>query len=183
VRPLREVAIQLYSPDLQTKGVCDFGVKQRLKSYLDLRQHTEDILKSDQDDFIFLHLPVPHPPAIWNRLDRNFTLECGSSYVDSLALADRTLGEVMTQLEQSPRWKDTMVVVQGDHSWRVRLWNWLPVWTEEDDQVSRGEFDDRPALLIHDAGQTQPRTDARPLSLLLVHSALEQALHGMPAHD
>jgi hypothetical protein len=70
------------------------------------------------------------------------------------------------------------VIVQGDHSWRIMLWDWLPAWTEEDDQASRGEFDPRPALLIHNAGQTQPETDTRALSLLFVHDALEDVLQG-----
>jgi hypothetical protein len=68
--------------------------------------------------------------------------------------------------------------VQGDHSWRIMLWDWLPAWTDEDDQASRGEFDPRPALLIHNAGQTQPETDGRALSLLFVHDALEEVLRG-----
>jgi hypothetical protein len=98
--------------------------------------------------------------------------------MDNLALADRTLGSLMAILQQSPRWKETTVIVQGDHSWRIMLWDWLPAWTEDDDQASRSEFDPRPALLIHNAGQTQPETDGRALSLLFVHDALEDVLQG-----
>jgi hypothetical protein len=58
------------------------------------------------------------------------------------------------------------------------LWDWLPAWTDEDDQASNGEFDPRPGLLIHNAGQTQAETDGRALSLLFVHDALENVLHG-----
>jgi hypothetical protein len=84
----------------------------------------------------------------------------------------------MAALKSSPRWKDTTLIVQGDHSWRIMLWNWLPSWTAEDQEASRGEFDPRPALLIHNAGQTQPATDGRALSLLFVHEALEDVLDG-----
>ncbi len=67
-------------------------MQQRTKTYVDLEQHAVDVLKTDQADFVFLHLPVPHSPNIWNRMRGRFTQRCGSSYLDSLALADRELG-------------------------------------------------------------------------------------------
>src|SRR5215472_5271423 len=177
-RPFQNLGIQLVSPELADRRSCDFDVRQRLQTHLNLQQHAIEVLKEDQADFIFLHLPIPHSPNIWSRVNDDYARGCGSSYMDNLALADRTLGSVMGILQQSPRWKDTTVIVQGDHSWRIMLWDWLPAWTEEDDQASRGEFDSRPALLIHNAGQTQAETDGRALSLLFVHDALEDVLHG-----
>lgn len=180
-RPFQGLVIQLFSPTLADRMSCAFDVRQRLQTHLNLQQHSMQLLKEDQADFIFLHLPIPHSPNIWSRVNDDYARECGSSYLDNLALADRTLGAVMSVLQQSPRWKDTTLIVQGDHSWRIMLWDWLPAWTEEDDQASRNEFDSRPALLIHNAGQAQALTDARPLSLLFVHDALESALRGTPA--
>ncbi len=116
-------------------------------------------------------------------MNDDYAKGCGSSYLDNLALADKTLGRIMAQLEQSPRWKDTTVIVQGDHSWRVMLWDGLPAWTDEDDQAARGGFDPRPALLIHNAGQTQPGTDGDARSLLFVHEALEDVLSGRPVQS
>jgi hypothetical protein len=58
------------------------------------------------------------------------------------------------------------------------LWNYLPAWTSEDDAISRGGFDPRPAMLIHQAGQTAPGTDGSKWSELNVHSVVEQVLHG-----
>jgi hypothetical protein len=177
-RPFQGLGIQLISPALADRRSCDFEVRQRLQTYISLQHRVSDLLNNDQADFFFLHLPVPHSPNIWSRVNDNYARGCGSSYLDNLALADRTLGSVMAALQQSPRWKDTTVIVQGDHSWRVMLWDWLPAWTDEDDQASNGEFDPRPALLIHNAGQTQPAGDGRALSLLFVHEALEKVLHG-----
>ena len=177
-RPFQGLAIQLVSPELADRRSCDFDVRQRLQTYLNLQRHTTEVLEQDQADFIFLHLPLPHSPNIWSRVNDDYARGCGSSYLDNLALADRTLGSMMSILQQSPRWKDTTVIVQGDHSWRIMLWNWLPAWTEEDDQASRNEFDPRPAMLIHAAGQVQAATDGRAISLMLVHDALERVLHG-----
>jgi hypothetical protein len=180
-RPFEGLVIQLFSPALSDRMSCDFDVRQRLQTHLNLDQHAMDVLKQDQADFVFLHLPIPHSPNIWSRVNDDYARGCGSSYLDNLALADRTLGALMSTLQQSPRWKDTTVIVQGDHSWRIMLWNWLPAWTDEDDQASRSEFDSRPALLIHNAGQTQAQTDGRALSLLFVHDAFEDVLRGKPA--
>jgi hypothetical protein len=177
-RPFEGLGIQLVSPELADRRSCDFDVRQRLQTHLNLQQHAMELLKQDQADFVFLHLAIPHSPNIWSRVNDDYARGCGSSYLDNLALSDRTLGSVMTILQQSPRWKDTTVIVQGDHSWRIMLWDWLPAWTEEDDQASRGEFDPRPALLIHNAGQTRPVTDGRSLSLLFVHDAVEDVLQG-----
>ena len=70
------------------------------------------------------------------------------------------------------------MIVQGDHGWRVDLWDWLPSWTQEDDAASHDTFDPRPALIIHQAGQTQMQTVDAPWPLLNVHGVVEQMIHG-----
>jgi hypothetical protein len=87
---------------------------------------------------------------------------------------------VLTTLKASPRWNQTTLIVQGDHSWRIDAWNWLPAWTDEDDAASRGVFDQRPAMIIHQAGQTAPQTVSQPWPILQVHGVVEQILHGQP---
>jgi hypothetical protein len=180
-QPLKELGMQLRSSEDLDRATCDFNVDHRQKTHKDIQEHALDVLHEDQADLIFLHLGVPHSPNLWSRINNDYADGCGSSYLDNLALADIELGRMLAVLKNSPRWKDTTVIVEGDHSWRVMLWDWLPSWTDEDDQASHGRFDPRPALLIHNAGQTQPLTDARPLSLLVVHGAVEQVLAGHPA--
>ena len=104
---------------------------------------------------------------------------CDSSYLDNLELTDRVLGEITGTLKASPRWKDTTLVVQGDHSWRTETWEDTPTWTEEDDAASKqASFDPRPAVLIHQAGQTEGKTVGEPWSLIKVHEVLEGVLKG-----
>jgi hypothetical protein len=86
----------------------------------------------------------------------------------------------METLKASPRWKDTTLIVEGDHGWRIDLWNWLPAWTDEDDAASREVFDPRPALLVHQPGQTGPQTNASAWPLLKVHEVVEQVVKGQP---
>src|SRR5579875_2818610 len=177
-KPFSEMALQAYSPAMLDRAYCDFDVQRHLKSQIDLQQRAEELLKQDQADFIFLHLPIPHSPNVWSRVNDEYVQRCGSSYLDNLVLADKMLGRLVAVLKASRRWKGTTLIVQGDHSWRVGIWNCLPSWTDEDEQAARGKFDQRPALLIHSPGQSTPTSDGRALSLLFVHDALEAVVHG-----
>jgi hypothetical protein len=181
--PLKQAGLGLLQPSRADESICTYGMQQRIKTYTDLRDHAAQVLKTDQADFVFLHLPVPHSPNIWNRASGSFTQQCGSSYLDSLALADRTLGSIVATLKSSPRWKDTTLIVQGDHSWRIYLWDDQPAWTAEDAHASRSGFDPRPAVIIHHAGQTQAELNATPWSLVQVHTFIEQVLHGVAAQS
>ena len=178
--PLEQMVREVRAPAKADKHACDYDVRQRYRTHVDLEDHALTLLQGDQADFVFLHMAIPHSPNIWSRIDDNYTQSCDSSYLDNLALVDRVLGRYMAVLKTSPRWKDTTVVVQGDHSWRIALWDWLPAWTDEDDQASRGVFDPRPALLIHQAGQAAPETIGSAWPLVKVHGVLEDVVAGRP---
>ncbi|MGD0796246.1 MAG: sulfatase-like hydrolase/transferase [Acidobacteriaceae bacterium] len=180
VTPLRQVIREMRSPARADRDLCTFDVRHRYQTHIDLQQHALELLHTDQADFIFLHFSVPHSPNIWSRIHDDYTQFCDSSYLDNLALTDRVLGNLLSVLEASPRWDQTTLIVEGDHSWRIDEWNWLPAWTQEDDAASRGVFDPRPALIVHQAGQSQPQTVSAPWPLIQIHSVVEQILHGQP---
>jgi membrane-anchored protein YejM (alkaline phosphatase superfamily) len=176
--PLAQVVRELKSPARADRDLCTFDVRHRYQTHVDLQQHAFQVLHTDQADFVFFHFSLPHSPNIWSRINGDYTQYCDSSYIDNLALTDRVLGRVLATLKASPRWNDTSLIVQGDHGWRIDAWDWLPAWTQEDDAASRGVFDTRPALLIHQPGQTQPQTVAAPWPIIQIHSVVEQILHG-----
>jgi Sulfatase len=176
--PLAQVERALRSPTKADRYLCTYDVRQRFQTHVDLHEHAIELLQTDQADFVFLHFAIPHSPNIWSRMSNDFTQWCDSSYLDNLALVDQVLGDVMGTLKSSPRWKDTTLIVEGDHSWRVNAWNWLPAWTEEDDAASRSGFDTRPALLIHQAGQTEPQTVSSAWPLIQVHDVVEGVVQG-----
>jgi hypothetical protein len=180
--PLKQVVREIKAPSRADRDTCTYDVRQRLKTTLDLDQHTFKTLATDQGDFVFLHLSIPHSPNIWSRIEDNYTQFCDSSYLDNLALTDKVLGRMMQMLRASPRWNDTTVIVQGDHSWRINLWSPMPAWTDEDDAASRTGFDPRPAVIIHQAGQTTPATNTHPWSILNIHEVMEQILHNQSVH-
>jgi len=176
--PLEQMVREIRAPARADRRGCNYDVKQRLSTDLDLQQHWAELLKTDQADFVFLHLSVPHSPNVWSRMKDEYTQLCNSSYLDNLALADKMLGEMLEILQSSPRWKDTTMIVEGDHGWRVDLWDWMPSWTQEDEEASRDDFDPRPAVVIHQAGQTQAQAVTAAWPLLNVHGVVEQVIHG-----
>jgi hypothetical protein len=180
--PLQQIVREIKAPARADRDICTYDVRQRYQTHIDLEKHALETLHTGQADFTFLHLAVPHSPNIWSRINDDYTQFCDSSYLDNLALADRVLGRVLAELQASPRWNDTTLIVQGDHSWRIFLWDWLPAWTDEDDAASRNGFDPRPALLIHLAGQTQPHTVSTPWLLINLHRVIEEVLRGQPVH-
>jgi len=175
--PLQQLAVELVSPARADRDLCNYDLRLRHQTQIDLQQHALQLLRTDQADFVFLHLSLPHSPNTWSRAQNGFTSQCGSSYLDNLALADRVLGQLLAVLQSSPRWSQTTLIVQGDHGWRTMIWRGLPAWTAEDEHASRGVFDARPALIIHQPGQSQPQTVSTPWPLVQIHSVVEQLLH------
>jgi hypothetical protein len=178
--PLEQVVRELRSPARADRHLCSFDVRHRYQTQTDLQQHAFQLLHTDQADFVFLHFALPHSPNIWSRINGDYTQSCDSSYLDNLALTDRVLGRLVGALQASPRWNQTTLIVQGDHGWRIDAWDWLPAWTEEDDAASRGVFDPRPAMIIHQPGQSAPQTVATAWPIIQIHGVVEQVLHGQP---
>jgi membrane-anchored protein YejM (alkaline phosphatase superfamily) len=114
-------------------------------------QNASDLIRNDRTRFVFIHLPIPHPPGIYDR--RAHKLSEGGDYIDNLVLADDTLGALLQQIDQTPNASQTTLIVSSDHSWRVPMWRLGPDWTDEEEQISRGRFDQRPVFLIHFPGQ------------------------------
>jgi hypothetical protein len=181
--PLQQLAVELITPARADRDLCNYDLRLRHLTQIDLQQHALQLLRADQADFVFLHLSLPHSPNTWSRAQNGFTTRCGSSYLDNLALTDRALGQLLAILQSSPRWSQTALIVQGDHGWRTAMWRGLPAWTEDDEIASRGVFDPRPALLIHQYAQSQPQTVSTPWPLVQVHSVVEQLLnHKSPSY-
>jgi hypothetical protein len=120
-----------------------------IADYVEIRDEADKLLSDPSIDFVFLHMPVPHPLGIYDRRRMTFAT-AGSSYLDNLALSDQYLAHVRLLLEQEHQWDSSTVVVMGDHSWRTELeWKRSPDWTPEEEQASHGgQFDDRPGFIV-----------------------------------
>jgi Sulfatase len=72
------------------------------------------------NDLVFVHLPVPHYPFIFDRRSMQVTTSSEHTYSDNLALADRALGDIRSAMEQKGVWDRTAVLITSDHWLRTR---------------------------------------------------------------
>jgi hypothetical protein len=176
--PLRMLTEQFISPAEARQDIADRNAEGHIASVEDVSQHALATLVSSEADLIYLHLPAPHPPGFWDRRTRQFAAR--GSYLDSLDYSDHLLGQMLDVLASQPRWAATAVVVQGDHSWRTQMWRPLPGWSDEDERAShKGQWDSRPLLLIHTAGQQSTESVTTPTSLMLVHDFVAAQIRAM----
>jgi hypothetical protein len=152
----------------------DFAQKRHLQDVAAMAPQAEGLIRDQSIQFVFIHLPVPHPPGAY---DRNH-LGTNGSYIDNLALADKTLAELLATLAGTTTGEKATVIVCSDHSWRVPMWRATTAWTAEDEAASHGRFDPRPVLMIHFPGQQTEQDVAKPYDEIRIHEIIETMLQG-----
>jgi hypothetical protein len=155
-----------------------FAQAKQAQDMAALMPQAEALLRDESIGFVFIHLPIPHPPGIYDR--STGSERAGGSYIDNLALADRSLAEMMAALSTTALASKTTVIVCSDHSWRVPMWRLTATWTKEDEVASHGRFDPRPILMIHFPGQQEEHIVTAPFASIGIHDIIERMLRG---HD
>lgn len=136
-----------------------------------------ELVTDDGIDFAFVHLYLPHPPGFYDR--RTGRVLVGGSYIDNLALVDRSLAGLLQALAQTPSAGQTTLIVSSDHSWRVGIWRHAFGWTREDELASgHGRFDPRPFLVVHLPGETAAAEVSHAVPLLSMHDMIQHMLAG-----
>jgi hypothetical protein len=158
------------------------NLRQHIADYRSLLTAGDADLADPSINFLFLHMPIPHPYGIYDRRQKLFATH-HTSYIDNLALCDQYLAHIRKLLEQQNQWDSTTLIVMGDHSWRTSfVWSSSPFWTDEDAAASyNGEFDDRPAYIVKLANQQNPgRVDQSFAAIhtrALLDALLQNRLH------
>ena len=147
---------------------------QNIRDYRSIMQQASALIQNDQIRFVFVHLPVPHPPGIFNRATHE--LSEGGDYLDNLSLSDDTLGTLLREIADNRSTNQTTVIVSSDHSWRVPLWRGGTDWTREEESVSHGQFDPRPVLLIHFPRQSSDKEILTQMPLMTEHDMIAAML-------
>jgi hypothetical protein len=147
------------------------------RDYVDVMRRSKSLLRDRRIRLLLLHMPVPHPPGIYDRTTHQ--LSDHGDYLDNLVLADDSLGSFMKILRSMPDFENTSVIVSSDHSWRTFFWKPLPFWSAEDERVTHGgKFEPRPVLMVHLAGVDTGQNVAKPVNMLVLHPILESLLRG-----
>lgn len=135
--------------------------------------HGEAMIADERIGFVFLHLPAPHPTGFYNR--RTGEMGYAGSYIDNLALADRTLAELLQRVAETGLADRTTVIVSSDHSWRIPMWHPEGGWTREDEAAlgNRG-FDQRPVLMVRFPKEQTGITMGAAFALIREHEMVER---------
>jgi hypothetical protein len=155
-----------------------FAQEKHVQDQAAIMPEAEALIRDQSIGFVFIHLPVPHPPGAYDRTHRR----AAGSYIDNLALADKSLGELLAALSGTATAEKATVIVCSDHSWRVPMWRSTAVWTKEDEAASHGRFDPRPVLMIHFPGQQTEQDVTRPYDEIRIHEMIETTLHRQQPH-
>ena len=139
-----------------------------VKLYRSSLQRSRPLAADPRLGLILLHLFPPHAPGIYNRNTNELTIwgsrEAGG-YLDNLALADRTLGELRRAMEASGVWTNTWVLISADHWWResARL---------------DGKLDHRVPYILKPAGAPEGMVYSTPFNTIITHDLLLAILRG-----
>jgi hypothetical protein len=120
-------------------------------------------------DLVFLHFPLPHPPGIYSRASGRLEVAGNNSYLDNLALTDKSFGAVRWAMEQAGVWQESVVIVSADHWWRTEeIWRSNADWTAEEERtVDSRPPDHRVPFMLKPAGISEPLVYDRPLNTVL----------------
>ncbi len=123
-------------------------------------------------DFLMVHLPVPHPFGIYKRQSGELGGFPNATYVDNLALTDRTLKDFRSALTQQGQWDDVTVILSSDHSLRMAYWAESTGWSDAERQAfgtTRARW--VPFMIKLPAKQPAAIYDER-FSILLMHDLI-----------
>jgi hypothetical protein len=128
---------------------------------------------------IMIHWPIPHYPNIYNRAESRISAASHQSYLDNLALVDRTVADIRNAMEINGTWDNTVVLVTSDHWWRDSLWKKYRVLTAEDEAASGGEVDRRVPFILKMAGSGEKGVVfGAPFNTILTHDLVLSILRG-----
>ena len=151
-----------------------------LALYKDIREEAKRAAANSDLGLVLIHYPIPHPPGIYRRDTQEFTADGESSYLDGLALADRTLGEVRSAMEQASLWNSSFILVSSDHWWRPYVWQGSSSWSPLDDEFvpAKEEINHRVPFLLKAPGQASELVYDSPFNTALTHDLLLSILRG-----
>lgn len=169
-----DTRVRGFEPSLATslgselRSLSPLEERQRhLRRYERLRREALEDASDRSLNLVLLHMPVPHEPAIYDRKAGRLTLFNFRAdwYLDNLALADRTLGDLRRAMEQAGVWDSTTVLVTSDHGLR-----WYAGWSEQSSP--------RIPYILKLAGQKQGRQYRNNFHTILTADLIDAVLSG-----
>jgi hypothetical protein len=136
----------------------------------------------DDIDLAFIHLLPPHPAGLYGAglgyydpQSDDYATGTKHSYIDNLALADRTLKEIRRAMEENGTWNTITVIITSDHGYRATWWGENPS-TRPYGDILHEPTTHRVPLIIKPAGDDhapvtyQTQHNLYPLAHLVQHA-------------
>ena len=93
----------------------------RIKNIQKYFDYAETLIENN--DFIFIHIPVPHWPWVYYENEYNISkfnqsLKSSKGYYHNLDLANNYLGHIIKILNKKNLYNDAVILLASDHGWR-----------------------------------------------------------------
>jgi hypothetical protein len=131
------------------------GPQARLNMYLSTLEEAKKITTDNTFGVALIHWSVPHDPTIYDRKTASFNPVKGSSYIDNLALVDRTLGEIRRDMEAAGTWENSVILITADHPMRKATSKRLLRQLKKVDETLKIKLDTRVPFVLKLAGQKE----------------------------
>jgi len=152
---------------------------EHLEDYKELMRRAVIAVTNRDSDLLFIHLPVPHPPYVFDRRRSATSISHDNGILDNLALADKALGELRQQMELSGVWQTSTVIVSSDHWWRSDYWQAQRLfWNSSDVALKAATLDHRVPFLMKLAGQNSTVQYDTAWNTVLTHDLILAVLKG-----
>lgn len=141
------------------------------------RAHVQAVQEATADvrlGLVYAHLGVPHPPSIYSRARAGFAGDGG--YLDNVALADRTLGELRQALRDSGMADRTVLILSSDHAFRGRSVG--AHWIAADQKLFEGHKDTRVPFIVYFPGAPRRTVHPREFNTVMTHDLVLDILRG-----
>lgn len=152
--------------------------QQQMLGFVYMRSRALRAVGDRRYGFVFLHFPIPHPLGIYRRETGEIIADPESDYIDNLALADRTLGELRRAIADANLAGKTDLIVSSDHPLRVNQWIQSQVWDQEEAAATGNRSGTRVPFLVDlavDPGQVEY---AKPMNTIVTKDLAAAILDG-----
>lgn len=117
---MREQWRSLFESSLYSLFGQSLAMEAHARTVVEMEQAAARLAARRDLNLVFLHLPTPHAPYIYDavRRDLSATNQDARGYLGNLQLADRVFAGIRASLTASGLWSQTHVLVSGDHGFR-----------------------------------------------------------------
>ncbi len=117
---VREQWRSLFESSLYSLFGQSLALEAHARTVVEMEQAAARLAARRDLNLVFLHLPTPHSPYIYDtfRRDLRATNQDARGYLGNLELADRVFASIRASLTASGLWSQTHVLVSGDHGFR-----------------------------------------------------------------